>query len=75
MEIKKRLLMSFKNTGDKVVSIGVDSPREDLTEAEIKTAMDLILSKNIFSNNGESLASLVGAKVVETGTTQYDLVL
>jgi len=75
METKKKLLMYFKTTGDKKVSISVDNPREDLTEEEVKTVMTLILSSNIFLPNGEELASLVEAKVVETGTSSYDLVV
>lgn len=75
METQKRLAMTFKTISDKKVSLNVDNPRADLTEAEIKTAMTLILSKDIFAPNGEPLAVLVDAKVVETGTTSYDLVL
>lgn len=75
MEIKKRLVMSFKNSTGKNVSISVDNPREDLTELEIKTNMELILAKNVFAPNGETLASLVDARIVQTDTTSYDLVL
>ena len=75
METKKKLLMYFKTTGDKKVSISVDNPREDLTETEVKATMTLILSSNIFLPNGEELASLVEAKIVETDTTSYDLVV
>ena len=75
METKKKLLMYFKTTGDKNVSISVDNPREDLTETEVKATMTLILSSNIFLPNGEELASLVEAKIVETDTTSYDLVV
>lgn len=75
MELKKRLVMTFKTNLDKRVSISVDSPREDLTEQEIKTAMDTILAKDIFSFDGQNLATAVEAKVIETGTTEYDLVI
>ena len=74
MEIKTKLLMTFKSSDDKKVSITVDNPREDLTEEEVKTAMELIKEKNIFAPGGADLASLVSAKVVETDTTNYDLV-
>lgn len=47
MEIKKKLLMSFKTTSGKSVSILVDGPKVDLTEEEIETAIYMILSKNI----------------------------
>ena len=75
MEIKTKLLMTFKTSDDKKVSITVDNPREDLTETEIKEAMNTIIEKDIFSPNGGSLVSAVSAKVVQTDTTDYDLVL
>ena len=74
MELNKKLVMTFKTTDDKKVSISVDNPREDLSENEIKSAMELIIDKNIFSPNGADLAALVSAKVVQTDTTNYDLV-
>lgn len=75
MEVTKKLLMSFMTTSGKRVSISVDDPREDLTEEEIETAMSMIVSKNIFKPSGENLVSLVEAKVIDTNTTEYDLVL
>ena len=74
MELNRKLVMTFKTTDDKKVSLTVDNPREDLTEEEVKTAMKLIKEKNIFAPGGADLASLVSAKVVETDTTNYDLV-
>ena len=75
MEQNKRLLMTFKTTDDKKVSLSVDNPREDITESEIKDAMDLVVSKNIFAPNGADIVSAVEAKVVVTDTTAYDLEL
>ena len=43
--LNKRLVMTFKTTDDKSVSLSIDDPREDITETEIKTAMDLVVSK------------------------------
>ena len=74
MELNKKLVMTFKTTDDKKVSLTVDNPREDLSEEEVKTAMELIKKKNIFAPGGADLASLVSAKVVQTDTTNYDLV-
>ena len=75
MEQTKRLLMTFKTTDDKKVSLSVDNPTEDITESEIKDAMDLVVSKNIFAPNGADIVSAVEAKVVVTDTTSYDLEL
>ena len=75
MEQTKRLVMTFKTTDDKKVSLSVDNPREEITESEIKDAMDLVVSKNIFAPNGADIVSAVEAKVVVTDTTAYDLEL
>ena len=75
MEQTKRLVMTFKTTDDKKVSLSVDNQREDVTESEIKDAMDLVVSKNIFAPNGADIVSAVEAKVVVTDTTAYDLEL
>jgi len=75
MEINKKLLMTFKTTDDKKISLSIDDPREDITEDEIKTAMDLVVSKNIFAPGGSYIESIVDAKVVVTDTTPYDLVI
>ena len=42
MELNRKLVMTFKTTDDKKLSLTVDNPREDLTEEEVKTAMELI---------------------------------
>ena len=73
--LNKRLVMTFKTTDDKSVSLTIDDPREDLTEEEIKDAMELVVAKNIFAPGGADIASAVSAKVVVTDTTPYDLVL
>ena len=73
MEIKKKLMMTFKTDEDKNTSISIDDPRENLNETEIKNVMQLILEKDIFSISGASLVELVEAKVIETGTTEFDL--
>ena len=75
MNVTKKLLMTFKTDEDKNVSISVEDSRENLTKSEILEAMNLIIEKDVFSPNGEALVEKVGAKVVETETQEYDLVL
>ena len=75
METKKRLVMSFKNELDRVVSISVDDPREDITEVEIKNFMQMVVEKKIFNPNGAEIVAVVEAKVVVTDTSEYDLVV
>ncbi|HJG96767.1 MAG TPA: DUF2922 domain-containing protein [Romboutsia timonensis] len=75
MEQTKKLMMTFKTSADKNISLSIDNPRDDINETEIKTAMDLVVSKNIFAPNGEDIVEAVKAKVVITDTTPYDLEL
>ncbi|MBO3443436.1 DUF2922 domain-containing protein [Clostridium sp. CCUG 7971] len=75
MELTKKLLMTFKNSDDKKISLSVEDPKDDITEEEIKSAMELILAKNIFAPNGMDLVAVVEAKVIVTDTTPYDLVI
>lgn len=71
----KKLVMVFKNEADKRVSISIDDPKTDITEEQVKTAMELIVAKNIFKKGNYALTATVEAKIVDTQTTEYDLVL
>ncbi|MGL5692556.1 MAG: DUF2922 domain-containing protein [Peptostreptococcaceae bacterium] len=75
METNTNLLMTFKNKDGAKVSLSVQDPRTNITEAEIKEAMELVVSKNIFAPSGLDLVSAVDAKVVVTETTPFDLVI
>ena len=71
----KKLVMLFKNSVGKNVSISIDDPKDNITETEIKTTMELIVEKNIFKKNDYAFVEAVEAKIVTTNTTEYDLVL
>ena len=70
----KKLVMVFKNSVGKNVSISIDDPKDNITETEIKTTMELIV-ENIFKKNDYAFVEAVEAKIVTTDTTEYDLVL
>ena len=73
--IEVKLLMTFMTESGRKVSLFVTDPGEDVTESEIKTVMDLIVEKNIFAPNGEDIVSAKEAKIVQTETTEFDLVV
>lgn len=75
MEVKKKLVMNFMPDLGRTVSISVDDPREDITEAEIKSCVVLVVSKNIFNHYDSSLVRAVEAKIVVTDTTEFNLVV
>lgn len=60
--IETRLLMVFSTTLGRKVSLFVSDPKEDITEAEIKEAMDQIVAKNVFAPRfGEELETALEA--------------
>ena len=75
MNTEVKLLMTFITQLGRKVSLFVTDPREDITESEIKAVMDLIIEKNIFAPSGEDIVSAKDAKVVQTETTEVDLVV
>lgn len=74
METKKRLVMTFLTGVGRKISISIDDPKEDITEAEIVDAMSLIVEKNIFAPYGSELVATVDAKVIVTDTEEFDLI-
>ena len=73
METSLKLVMTFKSAGDKTVNLTVDDPRDDISEDDVISAMNLILEKNIFSPDNVDLKEAVKAKVIKTETTEFDL--
>lgn len=74
METKKRLVMAFLTGVGRKISISIDDPKENITEAEIVDAMNLIIEKNIFVPYGSELVATVDAKVIVTDTEEFDLI-
>lgn len=74
METKKRLVMTFLTGVGRKISISIDDPKENITEAEIVDAMNLIIEKNIFAPYGSELVATVDAKVIVTDTEEFDLI-
>ena len=58
MAESKKLVLVFKNSIGKEVTFTIEDPKDALTEAEIKAAMDLIVEKNIFKKNNYDLIIL-----------------
>ena len=72
---EKKLLMTFKNTLGNTFTLTIDDPRDDLAEQDIIDAMNLIKTKNIFQPKGYDIAECISAKVVDSTTTEYNLIV
>lgn len=60
----KTLQMVFQNQTGKNVSISIGDVKDGITSEEIKTLMQLIISKNIFESTGGDLTTIMSADVV-----------
>ncbi|MGL5153160.1 MAG: DUF2922 domain-containing protein [Clostridium sp.] len=59
-------------TGEKS-SFSVSGIKQDITEAEVATLMNLIIAKNIFMTKNGDLVSKVGASLTEKVVTKLDV--
>jgi hypothetical protein len=66
----KKLVMVFATAQGHTSSMTLDEPKEDITEAEVRTVMESIIAKNIFNTNSGDLASVKSAEIVTTTTEQ-----
>ena len=69
-----KLVMTFENEDGGKVNLSIVDPRGDISQEEIREAMQLIVDKDIFEPNQLSLVRPLYAKIVNTETTEFDLV-
>ncbi|TYO92296.1 DUF2922 domain-containing protein [Desulfallas thermosapovorans] len=65
MAATQTLQMTFVTQAGTRTTISLDNPRDDLTEAEVVSAMDEIIAKNIFNTSGGDLVSKHSAQIVD----------
>ncbi|MTI80548.1 MAG: DUF2922 domain-containing protein [Firmicutes bacterium] len=68
------LQMRFTNENGGRVTVSVPDPRTDLTGTEVKTAMDNIVAKNVFTSKGGNLVAVDSARIVSRDVTEVTLV-
>jgi hypothetical protein len=60
----KTLVMIFQNQGGSTTRVSVDNAKDGITSAEVKTAMQLIIDRNIFETDGGDLSAISGAELI-----------
>ena len=68
--MKKTLYMYFNTSGDTVVSLSVDDPRDNINAIDIRTAMDSIIAGDVIYTSKGSIVSAHSAKIVEQKVTE-----
>ena len=71
--IKTKLEMEFKDIQGKKFGLSLEEPRENLTEIEVKTAMEEVIAKNIFATSAGDIVEAVGAKLVTTTVEELEI--
>jgi len=71
--MEKTLELQFLNEEGKVVKLSIEDPKDTLTEAEISTAMDAILTANVFISKGGRYVSKKGARIIERQVTEFTI--
>lgn len=66
-----KVVMSFKNSGDKNTIMTISDAKPAVTQAEAVAAMDAILAADIFRPNGLTLLSKADCKLVETTESDF----
>ncbi len=69
MAYYQELRMVFKTEGDKQYSLVLTNPRDDLSQAEVEDAMDVILEKDVVLTNSGGLTDKVKAYIVDRTIT------
>ncbi|WP_422880247.1 DUF2922 domain-containing protein [Moorella sulfitireducens] len=65
----KTLQLIFGSAAGRQVTLSMADPRDNLTEAEVRAVMQLILDKNIFTSCGGDLVTIAGARIVTRDVT------
>lgn len=72
---EKNLILYFKNEDKVQGSMTLRRVKEDITEANVKEVMDLMVDKAALIIKGKPIVEAVSAKLVDTSTEAMDLIL
>ena len=67
------LRLTFVTATNGTFNLYIPNPREDLLEAEVVTAMETIMAKNVFVTGTGSLAALKSAEIITIQKTKFDV--
>ena len=62
--------MVFLNAAGRRSTISVDNAREDITQQEVQSAMDMIVNRDIFTTSGGDITGIDSAWIVSTEITE-----
>ena len=69
----KSLVMTFLNSSGSRSSITLTAVRDNVTEAEVASAMDAVIATNVFESSGGDLVARQAAEITERNVTPLDV--
>ncbi|AFS77309.1 hypothetical protein DUF2922 [Gottschalkia acidurici 9a] len=69
----EKLQLIFKNESNSNVTLTVEDPSNELTELEVKAAMEDIVSEDVFRTKTGNIVSISRAKIVTTETRELEV--
>lgn len=67
--MSKTLEMVFRNSGGKTVTLSLADPKDGLTLAQVKTVMEDLAAKQVFTSKTGDLTQVVEARIVSRDST------
>ena len=67
------LELQFLTAHDKAVTISIQNPKQDLTDAQVLAAMQTIIDQNVFAKEDSTVSVIKGARIVERVVTDFDM--
>ena len=68
------LQLTFENAAGSTMTININDPKPNLTEAEISAAMQTIIDQAAFSKDGFLFNVKKSARIVERHVTAFELI-
>ncbi|NPV27907.1 MAG: DUF2922 domain-containing protein [Firmicutes bacterium] len=67
--LTERLELIFQSASGNRVTLSLIDPKDNLTADQVRTAMQTIINKNVFTSAGGDLVGIIGARLVNREVT------
>jgi len=71
--LTKRLELQFLDEAGTRTTIGFLDPRDNLTDAEVRNAMETILIEDVFASPRSDLTAIAGARIVAREVIEFSV--
>jgi len=65
--------MKFVTTNDDITTLTINEVREDISDEEVNSLMDEIITQNVFYSTGGSLVKKKGAKIIDVTESEVEI--